>query len=80
MKKFVYKKLIPKFIKKQIENRDYRYFLELSPEVRKEKLKVNKIFLSIITYYCYFYAMLYIFFDVEKLSGWAGVSPEKKVL
>lgn len=77
MKQKIYKYLIPRFIKKQIENKDYRDFLELSPEVRKKRLKINKLLLTIITYYCYLYAMLYIFFDVEKLSGWAGVSPKK---
>lgn len=77
MKHFIYKNLIPKAIKKQIENKDYREFLELPPEERKKRLKVNNLLYFTIVNYCYIYSLLYILFDVEKFSGWAGAPPKK---
>lgn len=70
-------KIIPKWIKKHIENDDYRKFLELSSEERKRRLKTNKFIYFVIIQYCYIFCLLNIFFEVKKFSGWAGVPPEK---
>ena len=76
---FIYQKLIPKTIKKHIDNQYYRDFIQLAPPERRNKLKnLNYLNYKILEYYCYIYCLLYVFFDVENIQEKQIITDIKK--